>query len=549
MRHAARILAATFVVLLALGLGAPTAAAHANLVAVDPPDGARLDESPDEVQLTFSERVSASLGGIRVLDADGQRVDEGAVRVDGRAVEVDLAPDLADGTYVISYRIVSADGHPVRGGSVFGVGEGEVDTGALGRVQEGDDDRLWEVVGAVGRGFAYAGTLLAAGGVLFLLHAHRGDAATAPERPRLVRLVRAAAILGGVAGLVALPVQAALGTGQGPQSLFDDGVLAEVGADGVALALGAALAGLAVAVLVLERNGALATAGALVAAASFAATGHTRAGGAALLAGVSDVVHLLVVAVWGAGIVLLWQTLRSRRLAEEPAEAGDTAGIVGRFSTMATVTVLAAAVTGAALSWNEVRTIGAIGGTGYGRLLLLKVALVMVVAALGAYNHLRLVPALAPGKTNAALRQLRRTLQLESFVLVGVLAATAVLVVVTPGRTEAAGGPVERVVELGELGSVQVVVAPARAGFNQIHLYTFDPDGRPTNIADSVTLGFSLPAAGLGPIEREATRAGPAHLQLNGNDLAVSGTWEISVRVRADRFTEVAGITNLPVAR
>jgi len=529
---------------LAVVLLATPAAAHATLVAVDPPDGARLDRSPDQVQLTFSENVSASLGGVRVLDSSGRRVDEGAARVAGAVVAIDLAPDLPDGTYVISFRIVSADGHPVRGGSVFGVGEGDVDTTALGRVREGDDDRLWEVVGAIGRGFAYAGTLLATGGVAFLLLAHRGG----PERSALVRIARVGAVVGGVASLVALPVQAALGTGQGPWSLFDDGVLSEVLADGVGLALALALAGLLAAVVLLDRSRPFALAGAVVAAASFAASGHTRVGDLAALATVADAVHLLVVAVWGGGLVLLWWTLRARRRSGT-AEPLDSARVVTRFSTMATVTIVAAGVTGTTLAWNEVRSLDALTDTGYGRLLLVKVAVVALVAGLGAYNHLRLVPALQRGKATAALQQLGRTLRLESVGLVAVVAATAVLVVVTPARTSAEGGPVERVIELGDLGSVQLVVAPARAGLNQIHLYTFDPDGRPTDIAESVDLQLALPAAGLGPLDRQATRAGPAHLQLNGDDLAVGGTWQITVRVRSDRFTEVSGTVEVPVAR
>jgi copper transport protein len=121
-------------------------------------------------------------------------------------------------------------------------------------------------------------------------------------------------------------------------------------------------------------------------------------------------------------------------------------------------------------------------------------------------------------------------------------------VVVTPGRTEAAGGPVERIIELGDVGSVQLVVAPARAGFNQIHLYTFDAAGRPTELAETIELELSLPAAGIGPIERTATRAGPAHAQLNGDDLALGGTWQVTVRVLVDRFTEATGTAEVPVA-
>lgn len=637
-RVARQVLVGLLLALAALGAMGSTASAHASLVSVDPPDGARLDESPATVTLTFSENVSADLGGVRVLDSNGAEVQDGAARVDGAQVVVDLEDDLPDGTYVVSYRVVSADGHPVRGGSVFGVGAGEVDTGALGRVSDRGEDRPWEIVGGIGRGLAYAGVLLAAGGALFLTVAHPGgDARTGRERARLVRRVRWAALVGAAASLVALPVQAALGTGQGPGSLFDPGVLADVTADGVGLGMVLAVAGLALLALWITRSRPVTVVTALVAAGSFAATGHTRVGDTALLATVADVAHLEAAAIWGGGLVLLGWTLHARRPptsaatstvdppagtagaagpfpatatpdtgttsaatigsaatidpaagtaraagpspatptapADEPTDpptdvvgATDpspatsgatnptgidplaTAGIVKRFSDLATGSILVVGAAGIAMSWSEVRALKALTSTGYGLFLVAKVAVVVAIAAMGAYNHFRLVPALAQGKARAALARLRQTLRLEVLGLVAVLALTSVLVVMTPAKSTTQGGVVEEVVALGDVGSVQLVVAPARAGFNQIHLYTYDPSDRPADIAQTVTLQLSLPAAELGPIDREATRAGPAHYQLDGDDLAVAGTWEITIRARVDEFTEVTGTVQVRIA-
>lgn len=531
--------------LLLVGFTATPAAAHASLVSVDPADGARLDESPDHVTLVFTEHVSADLGGVRVLDSDGRDVQVGAARVSGGELQVDLQPDLPEGTYVISYRVVSADGHPVRGGSVFGVGDVTVDSGALGRVGSTDGDRVWDVVGAIGRGLAYAGILLAAGGTAFLVLVHRDP--DAPERMRLPSVVRRAAIVGGVAALVALPVQAALGTGQGPGSLLDDGVLGEVLRDGVGPGLAAALVGLVLLVVAGDRAPVVALTGAVLAAASFAASGHTRAGGTATLATLADITHLLAVAAWGGGLVFLWLALKLRHRSGS-ADPTATVGLVTRFSSLATVTVLLVGATGLALAWSEVRSLSGLLDTTYGRLVLTKAAVVLVIAGLSAYNHFRLVPALAQGKATAALAQLRATLRVEALALTVVLALTAVLVVTTPARTLAEGGVVEDVTELADVGTVQVTVSPAQAGVNTIHLYLFDPSGRPADIAETITLELSLGAADLGPIERDALRAGPAHFQLDGDDLAVGGTWTITVRARVDRFTEATGTVEIPVA-
>lgn len=540
-RAARAVLALVAAALVLVGPWASVAGAHASLVSVDPADGSRLDESPAQVRLVFSEAVSADLGGVQVVSADGDQVQSGAARVQGGEVEIDLEPDLPDGTYVISYRVISADGHPVRGGSVFGVGDAEVDVGALGRVTSGDDDRTWDIVGAVGRFLAYGGSLLAAGGALFLSLVHRGGV----ERPLLVRVVRGAAVVGAVGVLIALPVQGALGTGQGPGALFDDGVLSEVGADGVGAGVAFALAGLLVLSVALERSRSLAIAGALVAAGSFAASGHTRAGDLSAAATLSDLSHLVVVAAWGGGVVFLALALLTRR---RRGDDDGTAPLVARFSSLATAGVLVAGATGAFLGWNEVRTLDGLTGTGYGLLLLAKLSAVVALAALGAYNHFRLVPALERGRSKAALAQLRTSVSMEVLCVVVIVAITAVLVVVTPAKSESSPGIVEEIVQLGDVGSVQITVAPARAGLNQVHLYLFDPDGRPADIAESVALELSLPSAGIGPIARDAARAGPAHFQLDGSDLAVAGIWEVAIQARIDRFSEQTATVEIPIS-
>jgi copper transport protein len=549
-----RIVAALLVLAAALtGPLADVASAHASLVSVDPPDGARLDQGPSRITLVFSEAVSADLGGVRVIGPDGTSVHEGAAAVDRTTVTIGVADDLPDGTYVVSYRVISEDGHPVRGGSVFGVGDAAVDSGALGRVTDEGGDQRWEIVGHVGRAFAYGGVLLAAGGAAFLALAHRGG----DERRRLERVILLFTAIGAVTSLVALRVLAALGTGQGPGSLFDEGVLGDVTAEGVGAALLVCVVGLAVLAGALRRWPLAAVVGGAAASASFALTGHTRVGPTSTLATVADVAHLLAVAVWTGGLVLLWWTLRIRRRAwaaagaeaPSPDQVRDAGETTRRFSTLATGAIVAVGVAGGALSWSEVRSLEALTSTRYGLFLVAKVAVVVAIAVMGTYNHFRLVPAIVGGKARAGLRRLQQTLRFEVAALVVVVGLTSVLAVTTPARTSLTGtGVVEQMVPLEGVGSVQLVVSPARVGANQVHLYLYDEDGRPAEIAETVSLSLTLPAAQLGPIEREATRAGPAHLQLDGSDFAVAGDWQVAITVRVDRFTEVTGTTEVTIS-
>lgn len=519
----------------AVGVGfllsaAGPASAHAVLVASTPSDGAQLDSAPEEVSLEFNEPVSVDLGGLRVYAADGRRVDEGETRTDGEVVAIDLADDLDDGAYVATYRVVSADGHPIQGGLVFSVGDVEADPGLLGEFFDEGDDRTWEIAAAVARFLAYTGALVAAGGALFLTLVHDGR----DDRAGVRRLVVVAAGVGAAGVLLALPIQAALATGQGLGAIGQDGVFGEVLQDGVGWTTVVVLAGLALVVVGDPRRPAL-LAGAALATTGFALSGHTRSTDSELVAVLAAAVHALAAAAWFGGLVLLAITLRRRQ--GEPDPAASTP-MVSRFSRLATVSVVAVGVGGAVLTWSEVRTLDALTSTTYGWTLLAKVAVVLVVGLIGAHNRFRVVPAVErSSSTPRAWSLLRSSVRLEAAALVVAVALTAVLVNVTPARSDAGIGEVfSETVALGDAGTVNVVVDPNQAGRNSIHLYFADPDGRPAEIADDVTVSLSLPASDIGPIVREPFRAGPAHFQIDGDELVTGGRWVIEVTASVSRF-------------
>jgi copper transport protein len=524
---------AALAAVLVLVLAAP-ASAHAVLEASTPGDGAQLDAAPESVRLEFNESVSADLGGLRVYESSGDRVDRGAVRVDGGVVEVDLREGLGDGAYVATYRVVSADGHPVQGGLVFSVGDVEADPALLSQFFDEGADRPWQVAGAFLRWLAYGGTLLAAGGAVFLAMVHDGG----PDRARLQRLTRIAAGVGAVGILAALPVQAALATGEGAGALFQSGVLGEVLQEGVGLSIAVSLAGL-VLIGLAGRRRALALTGAALACAGFAFSGHTRSTDNEVLAVGADVAHVIAAGVWFGGLVLLGLALRARRDADDPSAA---AGMVTRFSKVAAVSVAVVTAAGLTLAWSEVRALRALTSTTYGWTLVAKVSVAALVGLAAVYNHFRLVPAVESATMPRAWALLRRNVRFEALGLVAVLALTAVLVNVTPARSAAGIGEIfSGTIDLGDSGSVNVVVDPAEAGFNQIHLYFYDPDGRPAELAEDVTVNLSLPANDIGPISREPVRAGPNHFQLDGNDLVTGGRWVIEVVARISRFDEASG--------
>jgi copper transport protein len=565
-----RVSAGLLLALVAVVTAAAPAAAHAELRRTEPSNGAQLDDGPRTVEVEFTERVSADLGGLRVLDADGDRVDDGAVEVDGTVVRVGVEADLPDGSYVVSYRVISLDSHPIRGGFVFSVGDAVADPSLLEGALGSQGDRWLDWGASAARWVAYVGTLLAAGGALFLVVVHRGD----DGRRALIRIVTAAAVVGALGILAVLPVQAAQATGRGLGSLFDAGVFTGIIGDGLGWAVLLGIAGLVLVVVGVRFDESIAGLGALVAAASFALTGHNRASDVEAVASAADVIHLWAAATWFGGLALLPFALR--RLgprAPLPRDLGAASGtvhaaapdldheaqleqamvarhnraIVARFSTVAAAAVVLVAVAGSVLTWAEVRSVDALVSTDYGALLVAKVGVVVLAVGLAVFNNRNLAPAVRSGRSPRAVISLRRVVAAEALLVVAALGLTAVLVNVTPARVAASGGVVDELVELGDVGSAQVVVDPARAGANVVHLYTFDPNGVPTRLGDEVTIETTM-GDDLGPLRATAQPAGPSHFQVDDDLFPAAGTWQLTLRLRVDRFTEVSGSVDLDIA-
>lgn len=170
----------------------------------------------------------------------------------------------------------------------------------------------------------------------------------------------------------------------------------------------------------------IATAAVLALGGFPALTGHANAGDARWLTLAADTLHVWAVAGWIGGIAVI---LLLDRGARREGGVGLLAELVPRFSPLAMACVGTLAVTGAVGSWVHLDGLGALVATDYGRLLLLKLALVAVVLTLGAINYRRLTPRLGDPAGDAAMR---RSATVEFLVANAVLIVTAALVRTSP---------------------------------------------------------------------------------------------------------------------
>ena len=137
-----RLLAALLTALVVAVALPAVASAHATLEASTPERGAALERPPATVTLRFDEPVEIAFGAIKVFDAKGGRVDAGATyhpSSSGKDVAVHLKRGLQGGGYTATYRVISADAHPVSGGFVFTVGSGAAPAETVDQLLQGSD--------------------------------------------------------------------------------------------------------------------------------------------------------------------------------------------------------------------------------------------------------------------------------------------------------------------------------------------------------------------------------------------------------------------------
>ena len=578
MKALRRATTAFVLVVVVLAAAAAPASAHAQLVSTSPADGAHVAPAPKEVSLRFSEKVSLKLGGVRVLNTDGERVDKDDAKAVGDTVTVGLRDGLGDGPYVVAWNVLSADSHPVNGAFTFVVGAGaDVSDEQVASLLAVPSDTGWRIAAGVGRFASYAGILLAAGGVIFLTVVDR-------RRPakRVVQLVMGSAAIGVIGLLVQIPLQAAIATETGWRALRSPSrwidVLSNSGLRWATLLgiVGAAMVAFAVRALASDREQGPAPwvglAGAGIAFVSFALTGHTRATSPAWLVIPADAVHVAAAGMWFGGLVLLVVAWTERR---REGDAVSAAGLVDRFSQMAAVTVIAVGVSGVILAWREVGSLSALTSTRYGWTLVAKLCVVAFVGALAAYNHWKLVPDIrrtgkrvvsvtaastteasvgGPGAaktTRSALawRRLETTVRSEIVGLVVVLAITSALVAITPAHEAASTGGVFSSTVAFRGGQLSLVVDPAKVGTNEVHVYVLDEAQRPDDSLEKMTLRMSLPSKEVGPIEQVMEDAGPGHWSLVSSDFTIAGQWDVTAVAQVSKFEDQTATITVPIGR
>ncbi|MER7609896.1 copper resistance protein CopC [Nocardioides sp. NPDC127503] len=536
--------AAAYAVLLSIS----PAQAHATLIGTDPEEGAVLEVAPETITFTFDEAVSLPPAGVTVYDAKGKEVTSEAT-ASGTEMQVALADasSLGDGTYVVAWRAVSADGHPISGSLTFAVGAPSL---SVAPPPSTEPSRATAVIHGALQFLQYAALLLVVGLVWFravIVGEHRiPDRATA----RVQRVEVLAGMVAVFALVLLAPASGALQSESGPGAIltFDAWSPASVGKEWLSALVG--IIGIAAALALRERPR-LAAAAALIAICSPALVGHSRAVVPAWLVTATDVIHLVAGALWLGGLVGLALTLPliTRR-------GTVAAEIVTRFSTLAAASLAALAVSGVLMGWRILGSWDNLLNSTYGTLLMTKIALVVAVAVMAAGNRLLVLPrvrqAAGHDDTVEAGSMLRRAVLMEAGVLVVVLGVTGFLVDQPPqagaGSTGTGSATVAQTntqaAELGDDHRVYATLTPAGPGPNVLRLQIQDAAGEPVEAAAVPTAKLRSGDVDLGSLTLKTVGAGTWEADVV---LPKGGVWEATVGLRLGEFESPLGLVKFPV--
>jgi copper transport protein len=535
-------------------LALPSAAwAHAALLRTVPVASKILNAPPATVQLEYTEPIEPRFAIVSVTDAAGHLVTNGTPQRSPQNPDVILVPlkRVPEGWYLVYWRVISVDGHPVRGAFTFAVGPnaGPAPQFVIPSISEtAATPKL-----VIARWIVFLSVMAAIG--LFILR-------MLIARPLVqLRWVSFAFFAAAAVALAATPVYVVIATAEfALRSVFDLGALIPLMRDSafgrgyldldLCLALFVAAAAIAIWLDRPERprrslGAILALTGSLLAAGAalitISASGHAGQASPRGLAIPVDWLHFAAGSIWIGGLIGLLVLAASRRAAERVAALVVS---VPRFSNVAFVSVMALIGSGIGNSLFHLPTLASLWQTSYGKMVSLKIIILAAAMLVASVNMLRNKarlgaadrrPDLAPG----AASLLRRLVSVEVVLVAGAIFCAALLTSLAPpskalaevGKAKAKLGPGPGTRVVNENGyRLEFRIAPNRAAVPNDFSLRITKDGKPVAGA-TVTTEFAMLDMEMGTQGYKLTETSPGVYSRSAPALVMVGHWGLSFQV------------------
>ncbi|MCJ8012016.1 copper resistance CopC/CopD family protein [Paenibacillus sp. KQZ6P-2] len=531
------------VILIGLLLVPGFASAHAYIVKSMPGENEMLAQAPAKVVIDFNEPLQKAFHSIIVTDSSGKKVNLSESRIpegESSALEADLQPDLPQGVYAVQWKAVSADGHPVEGTFSFQIGEGGGSTGnAAHSVVTAPDWPGTDQV--IIRWLIYTSLAFLAGIYFFQLYLLPVGAGSRLEwSGRSTRLIWINIAVLAASFLLSLPLQTGIDAGVGWRGVWSDPSLLlkmlRITSFGEVwlvqlLLLVVVIALAAAAPRIKDQDQAYITRTvtflllmSMLLAKSF--TGHPAASESKALAITMDFLHLGAASLW-LGCLLAFAVLLPKE-ASLPADTENRKkgyfAVIRRFSLWGTGFVVLILISGIYASLQYVPTWYSLFHTSYGKVLLAKCALLLIMLLCAAWNMLR-------GRREQ--RSLGAGVWLE--LTAGVLALMLAAALTNMPTAMSSPGPVHMQQKLENQNLVTLDITPNTTGVNEFEVKVQDSKGQPVKGIQQIKLTLTCLDMDMGKYEI-VMPGGKAEGYKAEDLISMAGKWNVHVHVLTDKL-------------
>lgn len=495
----------------------PRAWAHAALTSTDPIDGAVVASTPGRMLLSFNEPVSPL--ALKLIGPDGATVALDSFVVRDRTVEIEGPTKLGEGTHVLTWRVVSEDGHPVGGSLVFSVGRPSATPPPVADTA----DPMVRILLWSARVALYVGLFFGIGG------ACAGAWLTPVSRSGTSIAALAGAV--GLAGTAVSPgLQGLDAMGATMAHLFDP----LIWHTGMATSFGRTVLAMLVALILsmasLRTGTAMARALSVIAllmgAGALALSGHASAAQPQWLMRPAVFAHAASVVFWIGALPTLALALHNA--------TADATMALRRFSRAIVFAVGLLVASGLVLAAVQVQQPAALLDTAYGRLLLAKLALLALLFLLAAINRWRLTGS-SGSHDGRARRLLVRSIMAETVLVIAIMGVVAGWRFTPPPRALAiaAAMPADMHIHTDK-AMADVTLTPGRIGPVEISAVIMTGDFGPLD-AKEVTFVLSNPSAGIEPLRRKAKKPGDGTWRADAV-IPLPGKWTLRIDILISDF-------------
>lgn len=506
---------------------------HASLVKADPEQNSVLKESPERISLTFNERLEDGLFYIKVLDQNGKSAtdNQAVMTSDRNGLELEL-PKLKDGIYVVSYHIISADGHPVSGSYPITIGDVPDSASPPGQPnnpapQSGGhhhgDGTAGQLVQNLTRGLWYF-TLLSLAGWLIWLRVSGVQLEFLRKELSFWTLNLQRAHLVALLLVISTHIETLLGQG----GLADLGTFlfrTSVGLSWLIILI-LSFAGF----ILLGRSKWMDFAWVSALLITKGSTGHAAVYTPRPVTIASDCIHLMAAAVWTGGLLFAFVLWRKRKELILP--------YLSRFSKAAFFSIFILTVTGLLSTFLFLPSLHYLLYTAWGILLLVKAGLVLVVVVVAAFIRMNI--------KKKAERSLKQWLRVDFTLMLGIIGIVGFLTYTSPTPSN------EPLYwhEMGEQIHMTAIITPNTPGANKFMTKVWLPEsmGEPKRVQFILKYKENGKISeggeeGLAPIEVPLTKADQTEKDISfpgfklysyhaeGAFLPFAGKWEVEIRV------------------